>query len=370
MIPSPPRRGIQRTDRKDATMARATQERLATDTETPAKNLKNHSDGEERSASEKGGSAASKGKSAKRFSSKDERKAAKARSEKKKPKKAEKKKAEKGKKKKKKKGKKKETLAQSADRHELYQKSVQEPEADVRFMRRVFKKIRGRKALVMREDFCGTGYLSCTWANANKELSAFGIDVDPDPLAWGEKHNRAHLKESVKSRVELLEGNALDVHPRKADIVCTLNFSWFCFHTREELLRYFRAARENLGKDGIFVLDIEGGPEAQNLLEEERELDGFNYVWDQDTFDGIQSRTNCYIHFRFPDKSEYRRAFSYHWRLWGLAETRDALIDAGFSSTEVHWEGSDEDGEGNGVFTHREKAENTEAWIAYLVAVK
>ncbi len=351
-------------------MARATQERLATDTETPLEVLRTQSDSVERSTSEESGSAASKGKSTKRSSSKEESKAGRGRSEKKKPKKPEKKKAEKGKKKKKKKGKKKETLAQSADRHDLYQKSVQEPEADVRFMRRVFKKLRGRKALVMREDFCGTGYLSCTWANANKELSAFGVDIDPDPLAWGEKHNRAPLKDSVKSRVELLEGNALDVHSRKADIVCALNFSWFCFHTREELLRYFRAARENLEKDGIFVLDIEGGPEAQNLLEEERELDGFNYVWDQDAFDGIQSLTNCYIHFRFPDKSEYTRAFSYHWRLWGLAEARDALIDAGFSRTEVYWEGSDDDGEGNGVFTHREKALNDEAWIAYLVAVK
>ncbi len=267
-------------------------------------------------------------------------------------------------------GKKKVKMAKTADRHQLYQASVQEPEADVRFMRRVFQKLRGRPALVMREDFCGTGYLSCTWAAASPELSAFGIDIDPDPLQWGETHNRAPLSEDVKSRVELIEGNALDVLDRKADIICALNFSWFCFVTREQLLAYCRAAYANLSEDGLFILDIEGGPEAQNLLEEEREVDGFDYVWDQDEFDGIGNRAVCHIHFRFPDGSEMKRAFSYEWRLWGMAEMRDVLADAGFARSEVYWEGTDKKGEGNGVFTLREKADNSEAWIAYVVAAK
>lgn len=260
--------------------------------------------------------------------------------------------------------------ASTADRHALYQKSVQEPEADVRFMRRVFKKTFGRPARVLREDFCGTGFLSCTWADTSPEMEAFGLDIDPDPLAWGLSHNHAMLKEKVRARVELVEGNALDVLPRKADVVCALNFSWFCFHTREELLRYFRAAYENLPDEGLFVLDIEGGPEAQTLLEEEREVDGFTYVWDQDEFDGIRNRATCYIHFRFNDDSEMTKAFTYHWRLWSMPEVRDVLDEVGFDTTAVYWEGTDEDGEGNGVFKKRESAENCEAWIAYLVAVK
>ena len=274
--------------------------------------------------------------------------------------------SKKGKAEKKKKG----TIADTADRHALYQSSVQEPEADVRFMRRVFKKHFGRKAAILREDFCGTGYLSCTWAKTSPEMAAFGLDIDPDPLEWGEKHNRSKLDPKVQARVEMMEGNALDVLPRKADVVCALNFSWFCFHTRAELLAYFKAAYENLPEEGLFVLDIEGGPEAQTLVEEERELDGFDYVWDQDEFDGIGNRAVCYIHFRFEDGSELTRAFTYQWRLWGMAEMRDVLAEAGFGSSEVYWEGTDKDGEGNGVFTKREKAENTDAWIAYVVAVK
>ena len=77
--------------------------------------------------------------------------------------------------------------------------------------------------------------------------------------------------------------------------------------------------------------------------------------------------TTCYIHFRFPDGSELKKAFRYEWRLWGMAEVREALVEAGFERADVYWEGTDKRGEGNGVFSHREKAENTDAWIAYVV---
>lgn len=261
-------------------------------------------------------------------------------------------------------------LARGADRYALYQKSVQEPTADVRFFRHVFRREFGRKPALMREDFCGTGLLSCTWAKASRAHRAFGVDIDPEPLAWGEEHNRAPLPSSVRERVELIEGNALDVHRRKADIVCALNFSWFCFLTRAELLRYFRAARANLAREGLFILDIEGGPEVQTVLEETRRVGGFTYVWDQVAFDGIGNLTRCYIHFRFPDGSALRRAFRYDWRLWSLPEVRDLLLEAGFDRAEVYWEGDDGRGGGNGVFTRREKAENSEAWVAYVVGVK
>jgi hypothetical protein len=64
-----------------------------------------------------------------------------------------------------------------------------------------------------------------------------------------------------------------------------------------------------------------------------------------------------------------KRAFTYDWRRYGMKESQDILIDAGFSSVEVYWEGTDEDGEGDGEFTLERQAENTDAWIAYLVAI-
>ena len=124
-------------------------------------------------------------------------------------------------------------------------------------------------------------------------------------------------------------------------------------------------------EQGLFALDIYGGPEAQELVEETTEHDDFSYVWDQDEFDPIQSRMLCYIHFETPGGKRMKRAFAYDWRLWTILELREALADVGFASSEVHWEGTDEKtGEGDGVFEQLESAENTESWIAYVVGVK
>ena len=49
------------------------------------------------------------------------------------------------------------------DKHILYEKSVQTPDSDVQFMKRVFKAERGRLPQVLREDFCGTAALCCEW---------------------------------------------------------------------------------------------------------------------------------------------------------------------------------------------------------------
>ena len=52
-----------------------------------------------------------------------------------------------------------------------------------------------------------------------------------------------------------------------------------------------------------------------------------------------------------------------------MRETQEILVDAGFSRVDVYWEGVDEDDEGDGDFILTTEAENTESWIAYLVAV-
>ena len=56
--------------------------------------------------------------------------------------------------------------------------------------------------------------------------------------------------------------------------------------------------------------------------------------------------------------------------MWGIAEIRDVLDDAGFSKTYVYWEGTDSDGEGNGEFTLTEEGEECESWVAYIVGAK
>jgi hypothetical protein len=49
----------------------------------------------------------------------------------------------------------------------------------------------------------------------------------------------------------------------------------------------------------------------------------------------------------------------------------DLLIEAGFDTVEVYWEGMERDTEEpNGIFRVRKHAEDDPAWIAYVVAVK
>ena len=268
-----------------------------------------------------------------------------------------------------KKKKKRDRQAFLANKHDLYQKAVQEPEADTEFMEKVFRNKFKNTPLVMREDFCGTGFLSATWVAEKKERRAIGYDLDPDTVKWGVENNLSDLDSDQRSRIELRIADVLDAPKEPVDIVCAMNFSWWIFKKRNQLLNYFRSVRSSLLDEGLFVLDMYGGSEAYEEMEEEREKEDFSYIWDQEKVCGITDEVLCHISFHFPDGSKMKKAFTYDWRRYGMRETQEILIDAGFSSVEVYWEGTDEDGEGDGEFTLQTEAENSEAWIAYLVAI-
>lgn len=260
--------------------------------------------------------------------------------------------------------------AKTADPHELYQLSVNSPEEDVKFLRRAFRHIRGRDARHLREDFCGTALLCSEWVKTNG-ATAEGFDIDAGTLDWGREHNLAPLGDRAGA-ITLHQADVRAPSDVPPDVRCAHNFSWCCFNTREELLAYFRAVREDLGPDGILTLDIHGGPESMEELEEAREIEeGFDYVWDQDGWEPATGRYTAHIHFRFEDGSELTRAFTYDWRLWFLTEVVDVLKDAGFPRVETWWEGTDDDGEsGDGEFEPDEKGENSLSWITYVIAAK
>ena len=258
------------------------------------------------------------------------------------------------------------------NKYALYQLAVQEPAADIEFIDETFAARFERTPHTLREDFCAAAYVACEWVKHDDANRAWGVDRDPEPLAWGLANNAEGFNPSQSERLTLIEGDVLDVRHDPVDVIAAFNFSYYCLHTRRELLRYFTAAYRNLGPEGLFVLDIYGGPEAQALVEETTEHADFNYVWDQDEFDPIQSRMVCYIHFEKPaGKKRMKCAFTYDWRLWTILEVREALSEVGFAATEIYWEGVEEKtGEGDGVFTLEENAENTESWIAYIVGIK
>lgn len=264
------------------------------------------------------------------------------------------------------------SLAQRADRHKLYQRSVQVPEHEAWLLDRIHKRAFGKPARVLREDFCGTFAVCCEWVKRGKDRRAIGVDLDPEPLAWGRKHNLSRLKEAAQGRVQLMQEDVRRVVGPKADIVTAENFSFWIFKTRPELREYFRAARANLARRGVLVLDMMGGGES--MAEDHQDFKsyrGFEYVWDQARFDPITHHCTNHIHFRFPDRSELKRAFTYHWRFWTLPEVRELLLEAGFRDVHVYWEDTNRrTGKGTDVYRIRKHADGDPAWICYVAAVK
>lgn len=261
--------------------------------------------------------------------------------------------------------------AKKCDRHELYEKSVQEPEAECDLIEQVWKEQRGRECVSIREDFCGTAAVCMEWVKRRRKHTAIGVDLDPEVLGWGRARIPQRLNKEQAERVTLLEDNVLTVETGPVDSVLAMNFSYFLFTTRDELRRYFARAREALVDDGLFLADAYGGSDSFLEIEEERDMDGFTYVWDQHSYNPITGAATNFIHFRFPDGSQMERAFEYHWRLWTLPEVRELLIEAGFREVVVYWEGTDEETEeGDGEFSISERGEACPGWVAYLVAKK
>lgn len=258
--------------------------------------------------------------------------------------------------------------ASQADRHFLYQNSVQDAPADAAFLDDEFRRRRNRRPRSLREDFCGTAALSCEFVARHRENTAIGVDLDPDPLAWCREHNLARLGRAEKGRVELIESDVLDIREPQVDLIAALNFSYWIFDTRDALRRYFEQTRAALAPDGLLFLDAYGGSDCHEEKEYAREEDGFDFVWDQVSFDPISGRMRCAIHYDFPDGSRMRNAFRYSWRFWSLPELRELLAEAGFSKTAILWEGADEDGDGNGEFEEVTEGSADETWIAYLVS--
>lgn len=263
-------------------------------------------------------------------------------------------------------------MSRSADKYALYQESVQDPPEDAKLLARVFKKQYGRPAELLREDFCAAAALSCAWVQAGAQNRAIGIDIDPEPLAWGREHNVSLLSAEQEQRLQLVEGDVLDDDALEpADIVCAFNFSYLCFHEREVLKRYFEKSLSRLRPEGLFVLDLYGGADAMRTMTEEREHDEFDYVWDQDVFDPINHHAINYIHFQFEDGSRIHKAFRYDWRLWTIPELRDLLGEVGFGEVKVLWEGTDRaTNEGNGIYREAASAPDDPAWVSYIVAAK
>jgi hypothetical protein len=206
------------------------------------------------------------------------------------------------------------------NKYALYEAALQEPEADIEWLeqasdawlisltlvsREIFLQAyrgwvgRFPARFLLREDFCGSAFLSAAWLKRDEDRYALGkaliswgkkkkfeerhlhrsigLDIDPEALAYGRKHNIDPLGNEAQRRVRLLCTDVCDPLPEdtpRAHLIVALNYSYSllqpgtpprCRQCRvlqahalpsdSKLLEYFRRVWAGLQYGGLFVLD-------------------------------------------------------------------------------------------------------------------
>ncbi len=260
--------------------------------------------------------------------------------------------------------------ADSSDLHELYELSVQDPTNEVVIINQIWKEQRTGKCASIREDFCGTAAVSMEWVKNNMDHTAVGIDLDQPVLDWAKVRIPERLSAPQQKRLTLINGDVRTTKTEAVDCLLAHNFSYYIFKQRNALVSYFASTITSLKDNGIIILDAYGGSDSFVEMEEDRDLDGFTYTWDQSSYNPITGDVVNYIHFSFPDGTRIENAFTYEWRLWTIPEIKEMLLEAGYQDVVVYWEGTDDDDEGNGVWTATDQGEACQGWIAYIVGIR
>ena len=255
------------------------------------------------------------------------------------------------------------------DKYFYYKESVQSPEEDAQFFKKIYKYFNKKDPKTLREDFCGSFSVSVAWLKLGKDFRVIGVDKDPIPLNYGKKHHLSELNSSEKKRIQVIKNSVLSPSLPKADIISVLNFSYFIFKERQMLLRYFKNVYNQLNKEGIFIIDIFGGSHLHSPREDKVSYKDFTYYWEQENFNPINQEAFFSIHFKRKGEKKRKRVFTYDWRIWSISELKDILQEAGFAQTHVYWETFDKKGEATNLFRKRKVAESCDSWLAYLVAI-
>ena len=222
-----------------------------------------------------------------------------------------------------------------ANRFDLYEAAVQVPDMLVRFL----VALHASEPTVLADDFAGPAGLARAWLALSNNHAAIATDTDELPLAHAyvravERYGDAVLTRFALQRCSVLEAGG------HVDVLAALNFATAELHTRRQLVAYFRHMLFRLNSGAVAVVDTYGGPtafDAGRYRVEARWNDApFIYEWEQRSGDPLSARVECAIHFDVPGHDRIDHAFTYDWRLWSVPELRDAFLEAGFRSTEVH----------------------------------
>lgn len=266
-------------------------------------------------------------------------------------------------------------MSSTFNKYAYYENSVQTPEEHVRIFDRMFIDIRGRDAISLKEDFCGTFMISCEWVKSHSKRVSVGVDLDPEPLAYGKKNSFRKISPSERKRVTLLKQDVCKPTKQKVDVIGAGNFSFFIFKEREQMKKYFKAALQSLNQDGIFVLELAGGPGFISKTREQHtytvpKLGRYTYYWDQKFYDPANCHGIYAIHFKDKKGVMHRDVFVYDWRVWSIPEIRELMLECGFKESVVYWESCDKNGDGTGDYVKTDVADNAFAWIGFVVGIK
>jgi hypothetical protein len=244
-------------------------------------------------------------------------------------------------------------IARVPDKFECYELCVQSPRHVVAFLRGVH----GERPTVLREDFCGTAAFSRRWvreALTRGELCR-SVAVDCDAATIARAHEMA-IAMGCEDGVEFRMHDAVRAEPTTmdgCDVVFVGNFSIGYIHSRTDLVRYFQRSRERLAMSnagfggGIFVCDTYGGAGAFTLggiqrVHQSKGHHRVHYAWQHEAADAMTGMVRNSISFRVELEgeiiAELPRVFVYEWRLWSIAELREAMAEAGFRRSAVYKE--------------------------------
>ncbi len=252
---------------------------------------------------------------------------------------------------------------------ECYEACVQSPRHVVSLLRALYREATGTTPRVLHEDFCGTAAVSRRFvedgARAGEAWQALATDLDPVAL-----HQARLLLDPTCPGVELVQQDCLNPAVQvpavqvpvgqvptplahAADIIWVGNFSICYAHTRAQLVRYLAHCRERLARGnagfggGYLAVDIYGGKNAYTLGNLERTHtaktgEQIRYLWQHEAADPRTAMVRNSISMRLLVDgeviAEYPRAFVYDWRLWSLAELREAMLEVGFGSVQLYKE--------------------------------
>lgn len=228
---------------------------------------------------------------------------------------------------------------------DLYEWCVQSPAWQVRFLHAVH----GNQPVEFGDDFAGPASLARAWVAMGPGYMAVAADRDAAPLEHA-RRRMADIHDAGMERLALRAEDVLSVKAR-ADVVAAFNFAVCELHTRAELMTYLRNVLFRLRARGVFVADLYAGENqfapGVSEMEVETPIGTVIYEWEQRSADPTTARVRNAIHFTLPGGKRMENAFVYDWRLWGVAELRDAMSEAGFVRTEVYADYAEAmDGEG------------------------